>query len=104
DVTLNYGLRYDYYTPLRENDNLLVKFNIDTGVIDPNTTRLYESKKNNFQPRISMTYAPGRTVYRGGFGIFVGPGQTEDQIQPVESDRVSSPLNNSAVPCDSAPL
>src|SRR6476660_1117307 len=31
DLTLNYGLRYDYYTPLTERDNLIVKFNIDTG-------------------------------------------------------------------------
>ena len=37
--TLNYGLRYDYYTPMRERDDLLVKFNIDTGVIDPPTRR-----------------------------------------------------------------
>ena len=39
-LTLNYGLRYDYYTPLKERDNLIVKFNIDTGTIDPNTTPL----------------------------------------------------------------
>ena len=38
DLTLNYGMRYDYYTPLTEVNNLIVKFNIDTGVIDPNTT------------------------------------------------------------------
>ena len=92
--TLNYGVRYDYYTPLRETNDLIVKFNIDTGVIDPNTTPLYESKKNNFQPRVSMSYAPTpRTAIRGGFGIMVGPGQTEDQIQPVESDRISSTLS-----------
>ncbi len=42
-ATLNYGLRYDYYTPLREADDLIVKFNIDTGTIDPNTTPLYKS-------------------------------------------------------------
>ena len=41
NLTLNYGLRYDYYTPLKRGDNLIVKFNIDTGVIDPNTTPLY---------------------------------------------------------------
>ena len=52
NLTLNYGLRYDYYTPLSEANNLIVKFNIDTGVIDPNTTPLYASKKNNFQPRV----------------------------------------------------
>jgi hypothetical protein len=103
-LTLNYGLRYDYYTPLRERDNLLVKFNIDTGAIDPNTTSLYASKKTNVQPRVSLTYAPGRTVFRGGFGVFVGPGQTEDQIQPVESDRISSTLSSGAFPLDSALL
>ena len=40
DVTLNYGLRYDYYVPLREADNRIVKFNIDNGQLDPNTTAL----------------------------------------------------------------
>jgi hypothetical protein len=100
DVTLNYGLRYDYYTPLTEANNLIVKFNIDTGVIDPNTTPEYASKKDSFQPRVSLTYAPGKTVFRTGFGIFVGPGQTEDQIQPVESDRISSSISNSTFPLD----
>jgi hypothetical protein len=101
NFTLNYGVRYDYYTPLREQDNLIVKFNIDTGVIDPNTTPLYTSRKNSLQPRISATVSPdSRTVIRGGFGMFVGPGQTEDQIQPIESDRISSTLSNSAFPID----
>ena len=40
-----------------------------------------------------MTYAPGKTVLRGGFGVFVGPGQGEDLIQPIESDRVSTTLS-----------
>ena len=100
NVTLNYGLRYEYYTPLREANNNIVKFNIDTGVIDPNTTPEYISKKDNFEPRISLTYAPGKTVFRTGFGIFVGPGQTEDQIQPVESDRISSSVSNTTFPLD----
>jgi hypothetical protein len=103
-VTLNYGLRYDYYSPLRERDNLIVKFNIDNGVIDPNTTPLYRSHKNNFQPRVSFTYAPGKTVFRAGGGMFVGPGQTEDQIQPVESDRISSTLSSGTFPVDQAAL
>ena len=29
NLTLNYGLRYDYYTPMKERDNLIVKFNTD---------------------------------------------------------------------------
>ena len=95
NFTLNYGLRYDYYTPLVEANDLIVKFNIDTGVIDPNTTPLYKSKKDNFQPRVSMSWLPTqKTAIRAGFGLMVGPGQTEDQIQPVESDRISTTLSS----------
>ncbi len=103
-MTLNYGLRYEYYTPMREANNEIVKFNIDTGVIDPNTTPLYISRKNNFEPRVSFAYAPGKTAFRTGFGIFVGPGQGEDQIQPIESDRVSSTISNAAFPVDANAL
>jgi hypothetical protein len=93
NLTLNYGLRYEYYTPLKERDNLIVKFNIETGQIEPNTTPLHGSKKDSIQPRLSATYALGsKTVLRGGYGIFVGPGQGEDLIQPIESDRVSTTL------------
>ena len=96
-ITLNYGMRYDYYVPLRERDNRIVKFNIDNGRIDPDTTPLYKSKKNNVQPRVSSTYSlSDRTVLRGGFGIFVGPGQTEDQIQPIEAERISTTLSAGA--------
>jgi outer membrane receptor protein involved in Fe transport len=98
-VTLNAGLRYDYYSVLHEENDLIVKFNIDTGVIDPSSTPLYTSKKNNFQPRISLSYAPTeKTALKGGFGIFVGPGQTEDQIQPVESDVIRTTLTGVTFP------
>jgi len=100
NVTLNYGLRYEYFTPLREDRNLQVLFDIRNGVLRPPTEEAFQSSKTNFGPRISMTWSPmpngggffggGRTLLRGGFGIFYGPGQTEDQIQPIESDRISS--------------
>ena len=96
-VTLNYGLRYDYYTPLKVEDLRFVKFNIDTGLLEPNTVPVHAVKTNNFQPRVSMTYAPGRTVFRGGFGVFVGPGQGEDLIQPLESDRVNTTLTSGSL-------
>src|SRR5262245_29399456 len=98
NFTLNLGLRYDYYTVLQETDNRIVKFNIDTGVLDPDTTPFYHSKKNNFQPRLAATFAPSsKTVIRAGAGIFVGPGQTEDQIQPVEAERISTTVSSGAL-------
>lgn len=100
NLTLNYGLRYEYFTPLREDRNLQVLFDITNGTLRPPTEAAFQSSKTNFGPRISMTWSPnpnstgffggGRTLLRGGFGLFYGPGQTEDQIQPIESDRISS--------------
>jgi carboxypeptidase family protein/TonB-dependent receptor-like protein len=103
-ATLNAGLRYEYYTPLRERDELYVLFNPATGVIeDPTSRDPFRAKKNSFMPRVSLTYAlddVGKTVLRGGVGMLVGPGQTEDQIQPIESDRVASTVNGGAYPVD----
>ena len=98
NFTLNYGVRYDLYTPLHERDNRIVKFNIDTGVIDPNTTPFLKMRKNNIQPRLSATWmATSKTVIKGGGGIFVGPGQTEDQIQPIEAERISTTVTSGAL-------
>ena len=98
-LTLNYGLRYDYYTPLRERDDLLVNFDTAAGVLLPPTADPYRTSKTNLQPRVSFTLAANErhsTIIRGGFGLMVGPGQTEDQIQPIESDRISSTLAGGA--------
>lgn len=104
NLTLNYGLRYEYYTPLREDKDRQVVFDIDKGIILPRDTTVYTALKTNFAPRVSLAWSPnptgtgffggGKTVVRGGFGINYGPGQIEDQIQPIESDRVSSTLSN----------
>ena len=67
-------------------------------MIDPNTTPVYKSTKTNFQPRVGATYsATEKTIIRAGFGMFVGPGQTEDQVQTIaDSDRVSVTLSSGA--------
>lgn len=106
-LTLNYGLRYEYYTPLREDNNGKVLFDINTGQIRPSDEASFKSSKTNFGPRIGVTYSPnqdddgffsgGKAVFRGGFGIYYGPGQTEDQIQPIESDRISSTISSGSL-------
>ncbi len=109
-VTMNYGLRYEYYTPMHERDNRAVIFNTVTGQIDPSTNDWYESSKLNFAPRLGLSWAPsrfsGKTVFRVGSGLFYGPGQPEDLIQPAESDRISRTLSSGslAYPIDTASI
>jgi len=103
-------LRYEYYTPLREANNLQVLFDITTGTLRDPKNDAFKGNKNNFGPRVSLAWSPsptgsgffggGRTVLRGGFGIYYGPGQTEDQIQPIESDRIAATLSGGTYPVD----
>jgi carboxypeptidase family protein len=104
NLTLNYGLRYEYYTPLREARNLQILFDINSGTLRDPSSAAFQTSKTNFGPRLALTWSPnpagdgffggGRTLLRGGFGVYYGPGQTEDQIQPIESDRISSTLTS----------
>lgn len=93
-LTLSYGLRYEYYTPMREDRNLVVLYNIVTGGLDaPGSRPFYRTSKANFGPRLALSWSPealkGKTTLRIGGGYYYGPGQGEDLIQPIESDRVS---------------
>ncbi|MFN7921927.1 MAG: hypothetical protein U0Q16_17630 [Bryobacteraceae bacterium] len=40
-------------------------------------------------------------MFRIGSGFYYGPGQTEDQVQPIDSDRVTVTLTNAAFPVNS---
>ena len=110
NLTMNYGLRYEYYSPMREDRNLFTFFDMTTGNLDPNPNRSwYSSSKTNFAPRLAFSWAPerfhGNTVLRIGSGYYFGPGQTEDQVQPIDSDRVTvSQTGNVAFPVNSQAL
>ena len=39
NLTMNYGLRYEYYSPLREDRNLFTFFDMNTGDLDRNPNR-----------------------------------------------------------------
>ncbi len=91
NLTVNYGLRYEYYSANTEADNRVIQFDAGTGrLLAPGEQALYKSSKANFAPRLGFTWAPerfnGKTVIRAGGGIYYGPGQYEDLIQPIESD------------------
>ncbi len=97
-LTLSYGLRYEYYSPMREANDWDVRFDLNTGALLPPNTNFYTAATTNFGPRLGIAWSPnqsgkgrfggGKTVFHAGFGIFYGPGQLEDQLQPIESDRI----------------
>ena len=63
------ALRYEYYSPLEVEDNLIVKFNIETGQNDPNTTQLHGTKKNNVQQGPGAAHAASGLRLFGGFSF-----------------------------------
>jgi hypothetical protein len=99
NVTLSYGLRYEFYSPLHEDRNKNVFFDMTKGNIIPGFTGdWYHSSKLNFGPRLALSWAPdrfkGKTVFRVGSGYYYGPGQTEDQLQPAANDRISTTITS----------
>jgi hypothetical protein len=79
---------------MHEDRNLFTFFDMNTHDLDTNPNRQwYSSKKTNFGPRLAFTWSPdrfkGNTVFRIGAGYYYGPGQSEDQVQPIDSDRVT---------------
>ncbi|MCV4698747.1 hypothetical protein OFB92_37110, partial [Escherichia coli] len=72
-----------------------VLFDTSSGTLKPSSLPAFHTDKKAFSPRLGLTWSPdpdgkgffggGKTVFRGGFGIYYGPGQVEDQIQPIES-------------------
>lgn len=102
NLTLAYGVRYEYYSPLHEVRNKNVFFDMAAGTIYPKYSKdWFATAKANFGPRIGLTWSPsfakGNTVVRVGGGLFTGPGQTEDQIQPEANDRVQRTFTSGKV-------
>jgi len=73
-VTLNLGLRYDYYGLVQEKHGNFTNFNPLTGAdILVGQGRLYQPDYNNVAPRVSVAWdvtGHQKTVVRAGFGIF----------------------------------
>ncbi len=104
-LTLNLGIRYDYFAPQWEANGLQYNFDPKTGNLvvpdeqslknlDPAwplakypvvtassagfPSRMVNSDGNNFYPRIGFAYRPfnnQNTVVRGGYGVYIVPDQ-----------------------------
>ncbi|PYS51598.1 MAG: hypothetical protein DMF68_03670 [Acidobacteria bacterium] len=92
NLTLNFGLRYDLYTPVRETQGIFLEPAIGPNqdpvqaVLDPNgqfqfiggnaggNNKLYKTDKNNFAPSLSFAYTP--SFKDKFFGSIFGDGKT----------------------------
>jgi len=71
-LTVNYGMRWDYFGVVGEKNNLFYRFDPASGNVVP-AGQLYNKDLNNFAPRIGFAYdvtGKGHTVVRGGWGLF----------------------------------
>jgi hypothetical protein len=84
NVTLNLGVRYEYYSPLKEKFGNLTNVFFTNGNLNTIQVRtvdhLSNPDRNNFAPRVGFAYSPridgfhnllnhDKAVIRGGFGI-----------------------------------
>lgn len=100
DLTVNLGLRYDYFTPIENS--------LPYPAIDPSSSAtLYgpiatyvpvNADKNNIAPRVGFSYSPhfdnlflgnGKTVIRGAFGVFY-----DSDFSNIASNSASSAPNS----------
>jgi hypothetical protein len=117
NFTLNLGLRWEYYGVANEADNRTTVFDLNqfhgvclgsgstngpypTPINTPPCPRnpaLYNPNYKNFDPRVSIAWAPARfhskEVIRAGFGIYHGAAQNDDLNAGLESDRFTAFVN-----------
>ncbi len=95
DLTLNAGLRWEYYSPLKATEPVLSNPVLGSNGLADLTIRisdsLGETRKLNFGPQTGFSWNPGvlnkRLVLRGGFGI----GFNVQQAAPLADGRANPP-------------
>src|SRR5215467_13316550 len=74
NLTLNVGMRWEYFGPLGEKHNLLSNLGADGNLAMIGTDGLkhaYNRDLNNFGPRVGFAWNPrAKTVVRGAYGIY----------------------------------
>ncbi|HWC95786.1 MAG TPA: TonB-dependent receptor, partial [Candidatus Sulfopaludibacter sp.] len=90
DLTLNLGLRYEYYSVTHEILNRSAVVDIaGCGGFCPKGTPYYNPNPTDLGPRVGLAWAPGflhgKTTVRTGFGIYYGGNQNDDFSDAAES-------------------
>jgi Carboxypeptidase regulatory-like domain/TonB dependent receptor len=88
NLTVNAGLRYEFYNAFHEALGRDLPFDIGScGAYCPYGSAFYYPGTTNFAPRLSLAWSPkslgGKTVLRAGAGIYYGEGQLGDLNSPI---------------------
>ncbi|HEY7184660.1 MAG TPA: TonB-dependent receptor [Blastocatellia bacterium] len=93
NLTLNLGLRYEFYNVFHELQNRAAPFDFLTcgpGGYCPAGSDFTFPNKLDIGPRVAIAWAPaalkGGTVIRIGGGVYYGDGQLDDQNLPIAND------------------
>ncbi len=76
NLTINAGVRWDYYGVIGEERDRFSRFDPTVGLRllgEPGFDRLYDRDWNNFSPRVGLAWdvgGNGKTVLRAGWGLF----------------------------------
>jgi hypothetical protein len=82
-LTLNLGLRYEYFSPYTETRGNLLNLDYSSMPAPPRLVRVHEAVQpdtRNFAPRVGLAlrlpklpFGSGETVFRAGYGIYYSP-------------------------------
>lgn len=109
NLTLNLGLRYEFYSVVHEIHNHSAVVDIaGCGGYCPPGTPYYSPNTHDFGPRVGLAWAPaflhGKTTIRTGFGIYYGQNQNDDFSDAAESFVPRYSWTSSDTPALSFPL
>jgi hypothetical protein len=108
NLTINAGLRYEFYTVPVEKDGRDRVWRLACSGFCAPGTRWFNPDYNNVGPRIGFAWAPARfkdnTVVRAGYGVFFGPGQNDDVFAPIDNAGARTTLTRNEAATLSYPI
>jgi hypothetical protein len=104
-LTLNIGVRYSFFNVFHEVDNRAIPFDFATcGGYCPAGSLFSYPRHADFDPRLGIAWAHGKTVLRMGAGIYHSDGQEDDQNLPISNDVLRYTLSTVSSPGLSYPI